>query len=191
MRLGMFLIFILVPLVELALLIKLGTVMGFWPTFAIVILTAVIGTSVLRHQGFRTMVRLNEAMARGEPPVKPVIDGAFVLLAGAFLLTPGLITDTVGLLLLIPAVRDHVAAWSLKYLLTRGGLSATGFGWSTGDTKGRTNAKRPEGPRTQSGPGPDKPRGEPGDGPIIEGEFERLDDTDSRKTDKKPDNQKR
>lgn len=188
MRLGMFLIFILVPLVELALLIKLGSVMGFWPTFAIVILTAVIGTSVLRQQGFRTMVRLNEAMARGEPPVKPVIDGAFILLAGAFLLTPGLITDTVGLLLLIPAVRNFVGAWSLKHLLARGGLSATGFGWSTtGDTKSRTRAERPEGPSTQSGPGPDKPRGQPGDGPIIEGEFERLDDTDSRKSD----NQKR
>lgn len=185
MRLGMFLIFLLVPLVELALLIKLGTVMGFWPTFAIVILTAIIGSSVLRQQGFRTMVRLNEAMARGEPPVKPVIDGAFILLAGAFLLTPGLITDTIGLLLLIPAVRDRVAAWSLSHLLSGGSFRTSGFRWSTGGTKDRTQAQRSQERRGRPGPTPHQAHAEPGDGPIIEGEYERLDDTDPKKSDDK------
>ena len=169
MRLGFLLLFIAVPLVELALLIKIGQEIGFWPTIAIVILTAVIGTTVLRRQGLQTMHRLNQSMTRGEPPVEPVIDGVFLLIAGGFLLTPGILTDAVGFAFLIPPVRRHVAKWGLKRLLKSGSVNITTFSASMGpDDRDHDGVHRPQQPRHND------------DGPIIDGDFERIDDKKPR-----------
>src|SRR5512144_151178 len=90
-------IFVALPLIELALLIKTGQVIGFWATMGIVIGTGLLGAQVVLRQSWTTVRAMQEALARGRPPVAPVLDGAFLLLAGALLITPGLISDSVGL----------------------------------------------------------------------------------------------
>jgi UPF0716 protein FxsA len=169
MRFGIFLIFVAVPLIELALLIKIGTEIGFWPTIALVVLTAIVGATVLRQQSLKAMMRLTEALERGEAPVDAVVDGAFLIISGAFLLTPGILTDTVGFALLIPAVRRWLAAWGLKKLLKTGNIHVKTYGGRTGHNP-RSAAPPDDRPGAQPYKGAD-------DGPIIEGEYERLDET--------------
>jgi len=97
--------FIGIPLVEIAVFIKIGGIVGLGPTLIIVVLTAVIGTAVLRRQGLATLHRAREQMDRGALPLAEIFDGICLLVAGAFLLTPGFVTDGVGALLLVPAFR--------------------------------------------------------------------------------------
>ena len=98
-------LFIGVPLVEIAVFIQVGERIGLWPTLAVVILTAVAGTFMLRLQGMMTLMRARAAMERGEMPLAEVFDGACLLVAGALLLTPGFVTDALGGLLFLPPVR--------------------------------------------------------------------------------------
>lgn len=99
------LIFIAVPLLEIAVFIEVGGWLGLWPTLAIVVLTAVVGTALLRRQGLATLRRAQSALDRNELPLAEVFDGICLLLAGALLLTPGFVTDALGGLLFIPPVR--------------------------------------------------------------------------------------
>lgn len=166
MRLIFFLIFIGVPLIELALLIKVGEVIGIAATIALVILTAVIGVSLLRRQGMMALRKAQESMQAGRPPIDSVIDGVCLLLAGAFLLTPGLLTDTVGFLLLVPQIRSGIAGWAFKKMQQSGQVDINIFGGPGG----------PAGPRGPRRPPPRQPKPEPRrpPGPIIEGEFTDL-----------------
>ena len=84
--------FIGVPLIEIALFIQVGGIIGLWPTIAVVILTAVAGAALLRHQGLGALSRLQETLDRGETPLDPVFDGFCLLAAGMLLLTPGFFT---------------------------------------------------------------------------------------------------
>ncbi len=104
-----------VPAAEIALLIKIGGEIGVAATIALVFLTAVLGVFMLRHQGMRTFMQAQEAMAQNRLPVDSAIHGIFLMIAGAFLLTPGFITDALGFLLLIAPVRLFIARylWSL------------------------------------------------------------------------------
>lgn len=102
------LLFIGLPLVELYFLIQVGGQIGAFPTIALAILTAVIGTWLVRHQGFGLLLRVRELTDRGEVPALEMLDGALLLIAGLFLLLPGFLTDTVGFLLLIPPLRRWV-----------------------------------------------------------------------------------
>lgn len=155
----LFLLFVVVPLAELAILVKLGRLIGFWPTLASVVAMALVGTAVLRYQGFLALRRASEAMAQGRAPILPVVDGVFLLLAGALFLTPGFLTDIAGLLLLVPPIRAAAARWCLAQLLNAGPSPA--------------QFDEP----LQSAPEPHRrPRGQRSAGPIIEGEFERLDE---------------
>jgi len=108
------LLFTIVPLAELFLLVKLGAVVGVGPTVALVIFTGVLGAWLARFQGLSVLRRLGENLAEGRLPADAVIDGLLILIAGAVLLTPGLLTDAMGFLLLIPrgraAVRKVVTA---------------------------------------------------------------------------------
>ena len=101
-----------VPLTELWLLIEIGSRIGALTTVALVVLTAVLGAALLRWQGFETLRRAQEALARGVPPAVELVEGALLVVAGAFLLTPGFLTDAVGFALLVPGVR-HAAAVAL------------------------------------------------------------------------------
>lgn len=107
--------FIAVPLIEIGLFIQVGDAIGLWPTLAVVVLTAVAGTALLRHQGLGTLGRLQASMERGEMPLEPVFDGFCLLAAGALLLTPGFFTDAVGFALFVPAFRNILR----RFLATR------------------------------------------------------------------------
>lgn len=107
--------FIAVPLIEIGLFIKVGGLIGLWPTLAIVLLTAVVGSWLVRMQGAAALAQLRGSLNELRDPTEPIAHGALILLAGALLLTPGFFTDTMGILLLIPPVRTAV----LRYLASR------------------------------------------------------------------------
>ncbi len=113
MAIALLLAFILTPIVEIAVFIEIGGQIGLWPTLAIVVITAMVGTALLRAQGLATLTSARHSLARGEFPVRQVFDGACLLVAGALLLTPGFVTDGVGLSLFLPPVRDLLRRWVL------------------------------------------------------------------------------
>jgi len=89
-----FLIFIIVPLVEMLLLFEVAERIGAWSTLGLVVLTAVIGIQILKQQGLATLTRANQRIGSGELPAQEMLEGLFLAVGGAFLLTPGFITDT-------------------------------------------------------------------------------------------------
>lgn len=113
----LFLAFLLVPIIEIALFIQVGGLIGLWPTLAIVVLTAVLGTALVRTQGRMALGQLQRSFAELDDPTEPLAHGAMILLSGALLLTPGFFTDAVGFALLIPGVRVAVFGY-LKSKIT-------------------------------------------------------------------------
>lgn len=146
-RIVLLLVFIAVPLLEIALLIKAGSSFGFWPTIAIVIFTAFLGTFMLRWQGLSVMARANEALRAGRMPVESVADGVFLLLAGAFLLTPGLLTDGVGFAFLVPQVRRWLGKKILAGLSRR--MSMDEFEGASGPQARPARGSRPSADRAR------------------------------------------
>ena len=124
-------LFILIPIIEIGLFIQVGGVIGLWPTLAIVVLTAIIGTTMLRKQGISTMARLQSSMQTGKNPVDPMVHGALILVSGVLLLTPGFFTDGVGFLLLFPPIRAALIKWGASKILGRGFVSMN----QTGQTR--------------------------------------------------------
>ncbi len=102
------LLFILVPAVELILLIKLGGIIGLFPTVGIIVLTGFLGAALTRMQGLAVLRRMQQEMAAGQMPAGSIMDGVIILIAGALLLTPGFLTDIVGFSCLIPGVRSVI-----------------------------------------------------------------------------------
>lgn len=113
------LIFILVPLVEVGLFIKIGGIIGALPTIGLIVLTAVIGVTLIRLQGILTLARVRDKLDRGEIPAIDMVEGLILLVAAALLLTPGFFTDTVGFLALVSSIRHAVAIRALKWLVIR------------------------------------------------------------------------
>lgn len=110
----LFLAFVSVPLIEIALFIQVGGVIGLWPTLAIVILTAMLGTFLVKNQGALAMGNIRQSFSELDDPTEPLAHGAMILLSGALLLTPGFFTDAVGFLLLMPPVRVAVFSYLRK-----------------------------------------------------------------------------
>ena len=108
----LFLLFLAVPIIEIALFIQVGGWIGLFPTLAIVVLTAVLGTWMIRTQGLREMANLRTSFGELRDPTEPLAHGAMILVAGALLLTPGFFTDAVGFALLVPGVRLAVFRWA-------------------------------------------------------------------------------
>jgi UPF0716 protein FxsA len=108
MPLLLVLLFIVVPIAELYVIIQVGEAIGAVPTIAILLADSLIGSLLLRHQGRGAWRRFREAMAEGRVPAREVLDGALVIFGGAFLITPGFITDVVGVVLLLPPTRAVV-----------------------------------------------------------------------------------
>jgi len=104
----LFAAFLLVPLIEIALFIQVGGAIGLWPTLGIVVLTAILGTWLVRTQGAMAMGKLRRSFSDLDDPTEPLAPGAMILVAGALLLTPGFFTDAVGFALLAPPVRHAV-----------------------------------------------------------------------------------
>jgi UPF0716 protein FxsA len=155
--------FIAVPVLDLVVLIKIGQVIGGWATAALVVTTALTGALIISRQSLSVLQRTLEAVAAGEPPVAPVLDGLFLMVAGALLLTPGLMTDVAALLLLVPPIRRGIARVAMRWLLRRANLHMEIYGAGPDGAPGAR--RRPPGI---------------GEGPVIDGEFERMDEPQER-----------
>ncbi|MCY3985996.1 MAG: membrane protein FxsA [Candidatus Dadabacteria bacterium] len=106
MFIRLLILFTVVPLVELALLIKLGNAIGLWPTILIVIATGTLGAALARSQGTQTVSTIRTQLAEGKAPTEELINGLLILVGGVVLLTPGLLTDILGFSLLVPLTRN-------------------------------------------------------------------------------------
>ena len=118
MLLRLALLFALTPLVELAILVYLGTLIGALYTILIVVGTGVLGAFMARNQGLAAIYRIRSSLERGIIPSNEIFDGALIVVGGLLLLTPGLITDTIGLALLVPQTRRIIGGW-LRSLIRR------------------------------------------------------------------------
>ncbi|EKF9703674.1 membrane protein FxsA [Vibrio cholerae] len=152
-------LFIAVPVIEIALFIQVGGVLGVWPTIALVLLTAIVGASLVRSQGLQTLLTIQQRLAQGQLPAQQILEGVMLAVAGVLLLTPGFFTDILGMLVLLPAPRAYLA----KQLMSRvvvGNIHASGAGFEQ--------------------PNPFHDRANP-NGTTYEGEFERKDDQDQHR----------
>lgn len=157
---------IVVPLIEIALFIQVGGWLTLWPTLAIVVATALLGAWLLRQQGLRVLGELRRSLEELDDPAPPLAHGAMILFAGALLLTPGFLTDAVGLSLMVPRVRMALFDWARRNVRFHATVMA-----SEGSDMGRgPEAQRP-GHRRQ----PHRP-----DHDIIEGVYEEAEPDSSR-----------
>jgi UPF0716 protein FxsA len=141
------LLFIVVPIAELYVIIQVGGLIGIWPTLALLLLDAILGSLLLRHQGRGAWRRFNEALAQGRFPGKEVVDGLLIVVGGTLLLAPGFLTDIVGLIFLIPPTRALVRALLKRFTIGR--FTVVGMGGGGGFGQG--------GPFGGGGPDPDQP----------------------------------
>lgn len=146
----LFALFLAVPLIEIALFVQVGGAIGLWPTLGIVILTAILGTWLVRTQGIAAMAQLRGSFSELRDPTEPLAHGAMILFSGALLLTPGFFTDAVGFALLIPPVRAAV----FRYIRSR--VTVQSFSMGPGPSQPRP-------------PRPNEPPGE-----VIDGEFQEI-----------------
>ncbi len=154
----LFVAFLAIPLIEIALFIQVGGLIGLWPTLALVLLTAVIGTWLMRREGARALEDLRRSLNELRDPTGDIAHGALILLAGALLLTPGFFTDTMGILLLIRPVR--------LWLMAQAGRRVTVTRFTVGGAP--MNGGQPYRPRphsAQHGPQPT----------VIDADFEEID----------------
>ena len=120
-----FLIFVLIPVIEISLFISVGGYFGLWPTIAMVFLTAFLGASLVRSQGLQTLISVQSRLQQGELPAQQILEGMLLAVAGVLLFIPGFLTDMLGMIVLLPAPRRALA----KYLMTKMVVkSAAGFG---------------------------------------------------------------
>ena len=100
--------FIILPILEMLVLIEVGSVIGAWNTVALVLFGAIVGLQVIRQQGLSTMIKAQQKMAAGELPATEMVEGFMIAIGGGLMLMPGLVTDIFGILLLIPPVRRFI-----------------------------------------------------------------------------------
>lgn len=153
----LFAAFIAIPMIEIALFIQVGGWIGLWPTLGIVVLTAILGTMLVKSQGRLALINLQRSFSQLDDPTEPLAHGAMVLIAGVLLLTPGFFTDGLGFALLVPGIRAAV----YRYLRAR-----------------VTVARFDMGRRPDFGQQPRHPGHRPD---IIDGEFHEI-DPDKRPT---------
>ncbi len=136
----LFLVFIAVPLVEMLLLFEVAEEIGGMTTLGLVVLTAVIGVQILKQQGFSTLLRANERLESGQLPAQEIVEGMMLAGAGALLLTPGFITDTLGFILLTGPLRRPLAQRVIKagVVHTFGSGSCRGFSYETRHRPGQS-----------------------------------------------------
>ena len=179
----LFLFFIAVPLVEMLLLFEVGDQIGGLSTLGLVVATAVIGLQVLKQQGIATLTRANARLSSGELPAQEIIEGMLLAAAGALLLTPGFITDTLGFVFLAGPLRRLIAARLLRSGLVRAG-GGLGAGFSGGPVGGSSGgfSRRSQGGFSGEHQGFDTSAAGSAEGEIIEGEIVR--EVDSATLDK-------
>lgn len=124
----LFLVFVAVSLLEIFVFIQVGSIFGPWVTISLVILTALIGSALVRSQGIQLIQELQQRLAQGEMPGLQLVEGIMLLMTGVLLVTPGFVTDFCGLLLLQPAIRKSMAGFALKHIKFNPNVSMSGFG---------------------------------------------------------------
>ena len=142
----LFLIFLVVPLVEIYLLIQIGSIVGAGTTIFLVVFTAMLGALLVRTQGFSTLARVQSQLADGQVPAVEIVEGLFLFIAGALLLTPGFFTDAIGFIFLTPPLRRLIIHSMIDRGLFRafsGGSPHSGFHDSNQDSSG--GARNPQG----------------------------------------------
>lgn len=158
----LFLIFIVIPIIELTVILQVSGAIGVLWTVLLILMTAMIGVTLLRQQGLATLMRAGQKMQQGQLPAQELAEGFLLALAGALLLTPGFVTDALGFSLLVPSVRKVLVKSVIKLLQPRM-MSNMGGGFSqTFEQKTYTGTSRDETGRRQQET-------------IIEGEFKRED----------------
>lgn len=155
----LFLLFIVMPIVEITLLIQVGQVIGTWNTVGLVLLSAFIGVNMLRYQSLATLSRAQQRAQAGEIPGQEMVEGIALAVGGALLVTPGFVTDLIGFSCLLPQSRKWLAAQLMKRFTVVAMSSSTQY--SHGAPHG--HSKSPH----------SRPNGHQGD--VIEGEYERKD----------------
>ncbi len=147
MPLFLIVLFIVVPIAELYVIIQVGQAIGVWPTLALLLPDALLGSWLLKHQGQGAWRRFNEALAQGRFPGREVVDGLLIVVGGTLLLAPGFITDIFGLILLIPPTRAIVRSVLRRFTIGRftvvGMGMPGGVGGRGGFGPGPGNGERP------------------------------------------------
>jgi UPF0716 protein FxsA len=174
----------LVALTELWLIIQVGSWLGAWVTIALVLGTGFVGVTLLRMQGFKLLAQLQARMQRGEIPAMELVEGVALLIGGLLLLTPGFLTDTLGLLLLLPPTRQALVHHYRDRLVAHMTVATTATtfradesgsaGFRTGESATNDSTFEPPYASTHQSSRPQF--SEPGSGQIIDGEFSREDD---------------
>ena len=173
--------FIAVPLIEIAVFIQVGGLIGLWSTLAVVVMTAVVGTWLLRLQGIATLNRARQQLNQGAMPTNELFDGLCLVFAGALLLTPGFVTDGVGLALFIPAVRAGLRGLAARHVKMHGASGVyVGPGVGAGAPRGpgrygQGDPQRDAGVEPPPRPGRGWGRSTDG-GTTIDGDFRDLTD---------------
>lgn len=165
------LLFFLMPIIEMYLLFTVAGYIDAWPTVGLVMLTAVIGVSLLKRQGLATLTRGVGRMNSGQVPGQEIAEGILLGIAGALLITPGFVTDTVGFLLLFPPSRIAIANAVLRNATLQTNMNAN----MSANTSFYRSAS--EAPSNGQGAGPTKPAADASKlGAIVEGEYLRKED---------------
>ena len=128
----LFLVFLVVPLIEIALFISIGQAIGLWPTLLGVVVTALIGSAIIRRQGISLIDEIRRVAGAGAMPAKQLAEGMMLGIAGALLLTPGYFTDACGFLLLVPSIRTRI----YDYIKSRITIVSSGMGARGGNKPG-------------------------------------------------------
>lgn len=158
-------LFLIIPIIEVYLLIEVGGIIGAGWTILLIVLTAIVGVNLLRQQGLSTLMRANQSMAQGQIPAMEMLEGLFLAVGGALLITPGFFTDVIGFICLIPYTRRGIIKMLMlsklgiaQRMAGQGGASASFHYESSSRTTGSTTKERSNG------------------GNTIEGEYRREDD---------------
>lgn len=161
----LFILFALLPILEIALLINVGSVIGGWNTVGLVILSAFIGAYFVKREGVNTLQTAQEKMQRNEVPGKELVEGLMLVVAGILLVTPGFITDIFGFLLAMPGSRHFFAAQVSKHMKMR--VVTPGMGPGMGPGAGFGEGQSPFG----QSPFGERPRSSQSGDDVIEGEY--------------------
>lgn len=147
------LLFFIIPLIEIYFLVQVGEQIGAWMTILLVIITAVIGVTLLREQGMKTLIKANQAMQAGKMPAQEMFDGFILAAVGILLVTPGFFTDAIGFLLLVPVIRKALLQTLLRNMVVQAQGSYTSAQYSEQSfTSDRSRDRGDDkGPRTIDG----------------------------------------
>ncbi|ESP91881.1 MULTISPECIES: FxsA family protein [Pseudoalteromonas] len=173
----LFLLFIVVPIVEIALLIQVSDVIGGFATIALVIATAILGAKLVKQQGLGAYSNVQKQMASGQLPGQDLFTGLCVIIAGVFLMTPGIMTDAIGFMLLTPAIRGKIAKSLIEQASVKMQSSAQGsmFGQGFGQQHSHQDTQAPFEEQKFDPFERKAPQSESQSANTIEGEYQRKD----------------